>query len=216
MPGNVAMPANIAPMQALAFGDEGSAATAVSRAQPLPATLDGLLRPFRAVATFSRPADAVAYAIGDLIANSTTAASVTPLSFTAGRLDSSSVLRNANVLITSVRIIASSGAPAILPRFSLYGLAGPFALAAYPADNAALRGATGALTTAALELEQIVGEVTAWTQAASGLAYADIIPTVPLPVTTDTAGLVRGLLEARNAATPTSGLTYTAILRGLH
>ena len=216
MPGNVTASGNTAPLQAQAFGAEGAAATAVAINAPLPTTLDGLLRPFRQVATFNRPADAVAYAVGDLIANSTTAASVTPLSFTAGRFDAQGVLRNANILVTSIRLIANTGAPAILPRASLYGLAGPFAAAGYPADNAVLRGATGALTQSALELEQIVGDVSAWTQAGASLAYADIIPAVPVPLVADAAGIVRGLLEARNAATPTSGLTYTVILRGLH
>src|SRR6185437_974597 len=36
-------------------------------------------------ANFTRPADTTAYATGDLVANSTTAGSVTPLSFTAPR-----------------------------------------------------------------------------------------------------------------------------------
>lgn len=39
--------------------------------------------------TFTRPADTTAYAIGDLIANSTTAGSVTPLSFTGATLTGS-------------------------------------------------------------------------------------------------------------------------------
>lgn len=38
-------------------------------------------------ANFTRPADNTAYASGDLVANNTTAGSVTPMTFTAGRVD---------------------------------------------------------------------------------------------------------------------------------
>jgi len=42
--------------------------------------------PMRAYDDFTRPADTTAYADGDLIANSTTAGSVTPLTFTTSRV----------------------------------------------------------------------------------------------------------------------------------
>lgn len=207
------------PVTALAFGAVGDDGQVVNRDQPFPVApgdaYHGVLRPFRATATLTRPADTAAYAIGDLIANSTTAASVLPLSFSVGRFDGSD-LKNPYILVTGVRLIASVGTPAVLPRLSLYAGDVPFAAAAYPADNAPLRGSAGALTAAALALEQVVGEVTSWTQAASGLAYADLIPATPLAIAADATGIVRGLLEARNAALPTSGLIYTAILRGLH
>lgn len=47
----------------------------------------GRLGGFNALVTanFTRPADTTAYAVGDLVANSTTAGSVTPLSFTMSR-----------------------------------------------------------------------------------------------------------------------------------
>jgi hypothetical protein len=186
----------------------------------LPIDLDGIaqgiVKPFRQEATFTRPADTSAYAIGDLIANSTTAASVVPMEFTAGRFDAANALQNRSVIITSARIIAATGAPTILPRLNLYATNGPFAAGSYPADNASLRGASGALTVAALSIEQVVGDVTAWTQASASSAYADLTLSTPLAITTDTSGKLRGLLEARNAATPTSALAYTVILRGLH
>ena len=42
-------------------------------------------RNFLASASFTRPADVAPYAVGDLVANSTTAGSVTPLTLTVGR-----------------------------------------------------------------------------------------------------------------------------------
>lgn len=62
-------------------------------------------------ATFTRPADTTAYAAGDLVANSTTAGSVAPMSFTIGRLSSGSgstgMIRRARLRKTGT---ATSGA----------------------------------------------------------------------------------------------------------
>lgn len=52
----------------------------VSKTNPMPIAGVAVV-----TATFSRPADTTAYASGDLVANSTTAGSVTPMEFTVGR-----------------------------------------------------------------------------------------------------------------------------------
>lgn len=67
-------PARSVPMQGLAYGALGEVAQAVTPAAPLPTYGPrGLLT---VTAEFARPADTTAYAAGDLVANSTTAASV--------------------------------------------------------------------------------------------------------------------------------------------
>lgn len=57
------------------------------------------------IATFTRPNDTTAYAVGDLVANSTTAGSVTPLSINWGGSLSGSIrrliLRTSNATITN-------------------------------------------------------------------------------------------------------------------
>lgn len=214
MAGPVYAPNVSVPMQALAFGAEGAQAIAVTPETPMPVAPVGLLKPFRATATLTRPADTAAYAAGDLIAVSTTAASVTPLSFTVGRFDGATLI-NAAVLIHTVRVIARAGAPTIRPRVRAYGAA-PFSAGGYPADNAALTGATGALTAEALALEQVLGDVSAWAQTSANAAFADIALTAPIPMVADGEGKIYALLEALNAGTPTSALRYDLVLRGLH
>jgi hypothetical protein len=64
----------------LSIGADGSA-TDLSEAAPLPISGKAAL----VSGNFTRPADTTAYAIGDLVANNTTAGSVTPISLTIGR-----------------------------------------------------------------------------------------------------------------------------------
>lgn len=211
-------------LRALGFGARGAEVVPVTAETPLPVALAadaqvsvapvGLLKPFRATAILTRPSDTAAYAAGDLIAGSTTAASVTPLSFTVGRFDGATLI-NAAVLIHTVRVIARAGAPTIRPRVRAYGAA-PFGGGGYPADNAVLTGATGALTADALALEQVLGDVSAWTQTSANAAFADIALAAPIPMVADGEGKIYALLEALNAGTPTSALRYDLVLRGLH
>lgn len=90
----------------------------------------------RNIATFSRPADATAYASGDIIANSTTAASVVPMEFPL-------YLEKGLIVSTTCIVTPASGSLVIenlnfdlllfAPRANI-----PFAAAGYPADNAAM------------------------------------------------------------------------------
>lgn len=64
------------------------------------------------VVSFTRPADTTAYAAGDLVANSTTAGSVSPLTFDLTELRSSGKVRNAR--------LQKSGATATLATFRLH------------------------------------------------------------------------------------------------
>jgi hypothetical protein len=87
-------------------------------------------------ATFSRPADNVAYATGDHIANSTTGASVVPMTFpvtpTKGYITGCRAVvtpASANLVITALDFDLLLFRPATNI---------PFAAASFPADNAAL------------------------------------------------------------------------------
>src|SRR5215207_5972656 len=64
--------------------DISIAGTPVSSTAPFPVTAGSYST--IEVASFVRPANTTAYAIGDLVANSTTAGSVTPLSVTGARV----------------------------------------------------------------------------------------------------------------------------------
>jgi hypothetical protein len=71
----------------LIYGPDGTNSGDVSLSNPLPVKTIKVSAP--ADTTFTRPADTTAYSIGDLIANSTTAGSVTPMSFTGATLTGS-------------------------------------------------------------------------------------------------------------------------------
>jgi len=89
-------------------------------------------------ATYTRASDATTYAIGDMIGNSTTAASVVPMTFTVARMASGSGrISGARCVVT-----AASGT-IVLPAFDLLlfrpvDANTPFTAGSYPADNAAL------------------------------------------------------------------------------
>lgn len=91
----------------------------------------------RLTATYTRAADATAYQAGDLIGNSTTAASVVPITWDIGT--------NGSGRITGCRVVveAASGTVALTNlAFDLYLFRPntniPFTAGSYPADNAAV------------------------------------------------------------------------------
>lgn len=87
-------------------------------------------------ANFSRPADATQYSAGDIIANSGTAASVVPITFTTP---------SPNGIITGCRAVVTPASSTLVITaldFDLLLFAPatgiPFAAGSYPADNAAM------------------------------------------------------------------------------
>lgn len=160
----------------------------------------------RITASFDRPADATTYAVGDLIANSTTAANVVPLTFTisadSGRL-------------TGCRstVTAASGT-IVLPAFDLILFRPaaniPFAAGGYPADNAALNISSAAYN-------QVVAifqfNSTSWrNQAGGSTAAGGVIYQAQSLASRNVApfnvsGLsqtILGLVQAQNAWAPTA------------
>lgn len=155
----------------------------------------------RKTASFSRPADATAYAAGDIIANSATAGLVVPLTFTAdvptGRITGCSCV--VTPASSSLVITALDFDLLLFPA----GLALPFADAGYPADNAAM-----AITAAAMR--ELVGVFTfsaaAWRNPAGALTagasgYQAVAPAARAWYPLTKQALV-GVVQAKGAWTP--------------
>lgn len=138
--------------------------------------------------SFSRPANTTAYAAGDLVANSATAGSVTPLSWNVGEGK-----------IVGVRI-SKSGTGVTGADIDLH---------LYDATPTVANGDNGAWSSnkAADYLGYVdMGTMVAHTDGAvkrTGLAPADQIYG---------SGVVYGLLEIQGTYTPASGETFTVVL----
>ena len=162
----------------------------------------------RVTAELVRAADATAYAIGDLIANSTTAASVVPITFTAAR----TVGGTGRISGCSCVLTAGSGT-IVLPSFDLILFRSepniPFAAGGYPADNAALN-----LSSA--QMQQIVAVLpfssSAWRNQAGGATAAGPVgyqavavpgrAYAPFNLASNGNQTLLGLLQAQSAWAP--------------
>lgn len=167
-------------------------------------TITGITIP---LATFTRPADTNAYASGDLVANSTTAGSVVPLSWSIGASTSAKSyfyvtgvrlkLDNATLTNAQFRVHIYNAAPAVATTGDngVYGTV--------VSGNANWLGSYD-ITMATLHADGVVGiavptEGEIAPQHITGLAPGS-------PVT------IYGLIEARAAYTPKSGGVFTAEL----
>jgi hypothetical protein len=155
-----------------------------------------LLRP-RVVtqAQFTRPADTTAYASGDLVANSTSSGSVTPMSFASTGQDPGTVVQ-----VRRVRISKSGTATANAS----------FRLHLYRASPTVANGDNGAISSnqAATWLGSVdvtVGQ--AFSDGAAGTATTEVNSLPAIGTTT-----IYGLLEARAAYTPGSAEVFTVVL----
>ena len=172
--------------------------TAVSESNPLPVT--GLIT--NPSGSFSRPADTTAYAIGDLVANSTTAGSVTPISVTAARVAGGSFmlrrlkLKKTNVSTTNAQF-----------RIHIYSAAA--AITCTNGDNGAWSTNQSANYIGAFDV--IVDRV--FTDGSVGMAT----PVVGFEMSVDLSSGTDfyALIEARAAYTPTSGETFTVTVDNL-
>lgn len=145
-------------------------------------------------ATFNRPADTTAYASGDLVANSTTAASVTPLTFaTAARVAAGSLtikrvkLKKSNTSITNAQF-----------RIHFYTVS----------PTGVVNGDNGAWST---NDNTYLGSVDitmdrSMVDSANGIVAADI------PIKLPSGQTIYALLEARAAYAPASAETFTLYL----
>jgi len=181
-------------VETLLVGTDGAA---VSPSSPLPTSLK-VLTPST---TVTRPADTAVYAAGDLVANSTTAGSVVPLSFATAALSSGGTF-----LVRKVRLsktsVTTSGASFRLwlftttPTIATTGDNGVFATV--------VSGAAGFIGTAT------VSAMSALADGAVGNAAADTGNDMMVDLSSGTT--IYGLIEARGAYTPTSGEVFTVTL----
>lgn len=152
----------------------------------------------RVTTTFTRPADTTAYASGDLVANSTTAASVVPLTMAVGRVDGGSGMirrgrirksgtstTNASFRIHFFRAVPGTIANGDNGVFSVSGAADYMGAIDVTVDRAFTDGSVG--TGVPLAGSEIIFDL------ASGTA-------------------LYSLIEARGAYTPISGETFAVTL----
>ena len=139
---------------------------------------------------YTRPADTTPYTSGDLVANSTTAGSVTALSFTISGLTK-------NVGMVRFVRLRTNNATVANGAFRVH-LFNSTPLAPTNGDNGAFvpNGISGYLGSADITL---IG----------GVSAGGGVVTAAIPVTGCTADVVYGLLEARGAYVPASGEVVT-------
>lgn len=155
----------------------------------------------RPSANFTRPADTTAYAVGDLVANSTTAGSVAAMQFTAARVAAGSfMLRRCK--------IAKSGTGVTSALFRLH------LFTAAPAT--VTNGDNGAFSVSGVADYLGAFDVTvdrAFTDGAAGVG----VPVSGSEITVKLASgqIIYGLLEARGAYTPGNAEVFTVTLEDL-
>jgi len=179
----------------VSFGADGSAADA-NAANPFPVRGVAVVQP--ANATFTRPADTTAYAVGDLIANNTTAGSVTRMSFTGASLGGS----NGTGRITDL-ILSKSGTAAARIRAHFL-----------KTDHAVTNGDNGALVLTSLDIDNYLGYMdVSFTGTDDGVGSGGnlVAKSYDLPVPYSISGdTIYCVLEALTAWTPTSSGTFDA------
>ena len=153
-----------------------------------------------ASANFTRPADTTAYASGDLVANSTTAGSVTPMQFTVARVAAGSgMIRRARLRKTGTGVTNAS-----------------FRLHLYTASPTPANGDNGAWSTnqAANYLGALDVTVDkAFTDGAAGNGVPSSGSEINFALSS--GQLVFGLLEARGAYAPANAEVFTLSLEVL-
>jgi hypothetical protein len=151
-------------------------------------------------ASFTRPADTAVYAVGDLVANSTTAGSVVPMEFTVSRVAAGSfMLRRARLLKTGTSLTNANF------RLHLY------TTSPTPSngDNGAwLTGHSGYLGAFDFSCDRVFTDGAA---AISGFPLSGSEIAVKLA----SGDKIYGLLEARGAYTPISAEVFTPTLEDL-
>lgn len=149
---------------------------------------------------FTRPSDTTAYASGDLVANSTTAGSVVPLSWTVGNADEGMMVKRIRIKKSGTTVTNAS-----------------FRVHLYESSPTCSNGDNGTwLTTVSNYMGCMDITVDkAFSDAAAGVGSVpsgngtEIVLSVLTGATDKT---IYGLVEARAAYTPASGEIFTVIL----
>jgi hypothetical protein len=194
-PSNVSS-GNHVPFFALATGTLGALALA-TEANPAFVSAQIASNPS---ANFTRPSDTTAYASGDLVANSTTAGSVTPLSWTAPRYATGSGQ------IKRVRL-SKSNTTTTNAQFRVHF---------YTSSPTIANGDNAAWSTS---LSGYLGSVDCDMTGTSGRVFTDAagvvgVPAVGTEITFDlsSGSTIYGLVEARAAYTPANAEVFTCVL----
>lgn len=143
----------------------------------------------KVTASFDRPADTTAYTAADLVANSTTAGSVTPLTFAVG---------DGGFRIKSIQITKTDETDVANADFSLH---------LFGSSPTVANGDNGALS---YNFSSKFADV----DFATMVAATDVAWSLSsgLDINWNTTGYVYGLLEADGAYTPASGETFAVTL----
>lgn len=178
----------------LDYGADGAAAPATATT-PYPVKARKVSSP--ADATFTRPADTTAYSIGDLIANSTTAGSVTRMSFTGATLTGA----GGEGYIVSVAAQKSTSTAASVRAHFL------------KTDHAVTNGDNGALLFTSLDPDNYIGYVdlyfTGTAEDTIGTGGNEVaFSECRLPYTLSSGDTIYAVLQARTAFTPANAGTY--------
>lgn len=145
--------------------------------------------------SFTRPADTTAYASGDLVANSTTAGSVAPLTFTKDVNVGSLFIRRAKIIKSGTGVTNASF------RLHLFSFTPTFAAG----DNAALNVSGVANYLGAFD----VTVDRAFADGSAGIG----VPVLGSEISVQSeASSLYGFLEARGAYTPASAEVFTVHL----
>lgn len=148
--------------------------------------------------SFTRPSDTTAYANADLVANSTTAGSVVPLTF--------AIPTAARVFKLWKVIIKKSGTAVTNATFNLHLFRDSPTVA--NGDNGAISVAVGANYAG-----KVAVDVSSTSPTITGGSTGFALSGTNL-VSTDTDGIIYGLLEATAAYTPASGEVFTVSILG--
>ena len=164
-------------------------------------------------ATMIRPADATQYAISDIIANSGTAASVVPITFSSVTRSSTGSTGYSGRVTGARCVITPASGTIVLPAFDLILFRPatniPFQAGSYPADNAALT-----ITSAAyLECIGVLPFLaTSWRNSAGLATAAGAVmfqtstfltrPYAPFNLQSITGSSLVGILQAQNTWNP--------------
>ena len=146
-----------------------------------------------AATAFARPSDTTQYAVGDLVADSTTAGSVTPIQWS---------LRGDGGAVEVVRVRVQ--------KSTTTASAATFRVHLYESPPTAANGDNGAWAT---DVAGYLGYAEVIMAAFSDDAYGIGVPGTPIIAQAATGSrLIYGLIEARGAYAPGSAETFTATL----
>lgn len=149
--------------------------------------------------SFTRPANTTQYADGDLVANSATAGSVTPLKFSMNGLGRSGMIRRARIYKSATTATAAT-----------------FSLHLFDSEPTVANGDNGAFSVAtniSSWLGKIALDMSSGSEAGASAGLSQVSAAVAIGISKPTAGgVIYGLIEAGGTYTPASAETFTVRL----